>query len=239
MPVAFGEEDVRDTAEQAERHQLEELGQCRRVPGERQRQCAGQRGDQREIKHDRRRGFALRQPAGLDDGAGIAERGEQREGRPGRGGGGADRGVMADIEVRDQHHDDADETDRDRGPAEHAHLLLEDDGGERHRDQRRREGDGGGVGERQPGQRSEVREHAADAQHAAAEMAEGPAGVERAHQFAAQGVDQQHRGNGAGRAEEHHLSDRRDIAQLPHQRRHQREQERGQELQADGFVEIH
>ncbi|MDP1906990.1 MAG: hypothetical protein Q8K85_01720 [Hyphomicrobium sp.] len=70
--------------------------------------------------------------------------------------------------------------------------------------------------------------------HLAAELAERPAGVERAQQLAAQGVDNEHRRNGEGRAEKHHLADRRDVAQLAHERRHRGEHEGRDDLEADG-----
>ena len=209
------------------------------MPGERQRHRAGDGADQREIEHDRGRGLALRQPPRLDHGAGVAEGRDDGEHRAGGGDRGAGAGVMADVEMRDQHHHHAGKADEHRRPAIDAHALLQHDRRERHRDQRRGKRDRGGVGQRQPRERGEIGEHAADAEQPAAELAERPAGVDRARQLAAHGIDHHHRHDGEGRAEEHHLANRRDVAELAHQRRHDGKQQRRDQLEADGLEQIH
>ena len=52
---------------------------------------------------------------------------------------------------------------------------------------------------------------------AAPQLAQRTAGVDRARQFATQGVDQQHRRDRTGAAEEHELADRHHVAQLAHE----------------------
>ncbi len=186
VAVAFGEQDMREAAEHAERDETGQLGGRRRVPVERQRQRAGDGADQREIKHDRRGRLALRQPPRLDHGAGVADAGADREQRADGRGCGADGGVMANAEIGDQHHDDAGKADDHRRPAVDAHAFLQDQRRQRDRNERRGKGNGGDVGERQPHQRGEIREHAADAEQAAAELAERARGAHRGAELAAQ-----------------------------------------------------
>ena len=84
-----------------------------------------------------------------------------------------------------------------------------------------------------------LREHAADAEQAAAELAERPACAHRGRELAADGIDQHHRQDGEGAAEKHHLPDRRNVAELAHQRGHEGEQQRGNQFQADGLEWMH
>ena len=107
-------------------------------------------------------------------------------------------------------------------PAIDAHALLEDERRQRHRDQRRGERDRGRIDQRQPRQRREIAEHAADADHAAPDMAERPLGADRGLELAAPGVDHHHRQDREGRAEEHHLPDRITVAEIAHEHRHAR-----------------
>src|SRR5262245_13055238 len=74
--------------------------------------------------------------------------------------------------MRAQHYQNADEADDHSRPAKHAYMLIEKYRRQRDGDQRRDEGNGGGIDDRKPGQRREIAEHAADADQAAPDMPE-------------------------------------------------------------------
>ena len=221
------------------RDQRGELRRGRHDPAERQRQQSADGAEQREVEHDRRGRLGIGEPARLHHrgraGEGAGER-EQRAERRRRGGG---TGVAREIEMRPQHHDHAGEADHDRAPAIDAHALLEEQGGERDRDQRRHEADGGHVHDRQPRERREAEEHAAGGDQPAAEMAERARGAQRRGELAPPRIDHHHRNDREGRAEEHDLPDRNRVADIAHHRRHHREQERRDELEQDGLEDIH
>ena len=164
------------------------------------------RADDREVEHDRGRRLAPRQRTGLHRRAGAEERADQPERRAG------DRnrvgGAAIDIEMRRQHHQHAGETDDHRAPAIDAHVLLEKDRRQRHREQRRDVLDRGGVDHRQPRQRGEIAEHGADCGEPASEMPPWTADADRRHQFASPRIDDHHRHDREGGTEEHHLPDR-------------------------------
>ncbi len=145
----------------------------------------------------------------------------------------------AGVEVRREHHDHADEPDRDRRPAVDAHALMQDERGEGDRDQRRRESDGSHLGERQAGQRREAQEHADDAEQAAGDVAERPTGAHGRDQLAPPGKDQNHGDDRECAAEEHHLADRHVRAHPAHQRRHHGEHQRRGDFEQDGFDGVH
>ena len=126
-----------------------------------------------------------------------------------------------------------------RRPAIDAHALLQDDGGERHGDERRRKRDRGRIRQRKPRERGEVGEHAADAEQAAAKLAERPACAHRGRELAADGIDEHHRQDRESAAEKHHLPDRRDVAELAHQSRHGGKEQSGNQFQADGLEWVH
>ncbi len=245
-PEALGEEDVADPPTQADRDQRGELEPGRGEPvqsparGKTTQRPAGQPGEraaEREIEHDRRRGLRLGQAAGLHHRARIAERPAEREAKPERGRG---RGRMcADIEVRPEHHQDAAEADEYCRPAVDAHAFLEEDRGQRHRDQRSRERDRGRVDDRQPGECGEIAEHAEDADQATAGMPQRPVGAHRRRELVAPSIDRQHRRDGEGGAEEHGLPDRVSLAQVSHQRRHHCKQQRRHDLERDGLDDVH
>ena len=133
--------------------------------------------------------------------------------------------MPAKIEMRRQHHQDADEANHHRRPAINAYAFLENNRRHRHRDQWRRERDGGCLDDRQASQRGEVEEHAADADHAAPEMAEWTAGSHRGGKLVAPSIDQHHRQDREGGAEKYDLSDRIALAEETHQCRHRGKQE--------------
>src|SRR4030095_13644156 len=109
----------------------------------------------------------------------------QREQRTGCGGrGGACCRVPAEVEMRDQHDDDAGKADQHCRPAIDADALFQDNSSERDSDKRRREENCCGVRERQASQRGEVGEHTRYAQGAATELSERPARAHRRAQLA-------------------------------------------------------
>ena len=181
------------------------------------RQCSGNGADQREIEHDGRGRFGLGEPAGLDHGAGVAEgRGDRKQrahccGRAGR------PGIGPHVKMRNEHHDHAGKADHHGGPPVNAHALLQDDGSKRNSNERRRKRDRGRIGERQAGERRKIREHAANTERAAAELPQRTAGAHGGGELAAQRIDHQYGQNREGAAKEHHLADRRDVAQLSYQ----------------------
>src|SRR6185312_3555173 len=83
--VAFGEQNVGEPAAQSDRHQRRELDPGRHQPAQGPGREARQRADQGEVEHDRGGGLGLRQAAGLDHRAGIAERPADRKREAERG----------------------------------------------------------------------------------------------------------------------------------------------------------
>jgi hypothetical protein len=66
--------------------------------------------------------------------------------------------------------------------------------------------------------------------------------ADRAHgggELIAPGIDHHHREDGERRAEEHGLPDRVLLAEITHQRRHHREDERRHHLERDGPEDVH
>ena len=82
---------------------------------------------------------------------------------------------------------------------------------------------------------------AGHAAYAAPEMAEWARGAERGREFATQRVDDHHRDDREERTAEHDLAERRHVADVAHQRRHDGEHEGRGELEQNGFqdVELH
>jgi len=206
------------------------------VPREWQCQQPGERTEQREIKHDRRRGFGVGEPSRLDGGAGVAERRQEREQRADRRPG---RCHLRHVEIGRQHDDDAAKADRHRSPAVGLHTLFEDQRGERHRDERCGEGNRGGVDERQPRQRREAQEHRADADEAATKVTRQTMGAHSGHESAPRRVNDHHRQERQDTAEEHHLPDRNRVAEAANERRHQGEQQQRCELESDSLGDVH
>ncbi len=209
-------------------------------PAERPGDETGERADQREIEHDRRRRLALRQAAGLDHRAGVGQGAGQRIGEAGDGGRARHRdGQFVAGQMRRQHDQHADKADDDRRPAIDAHALLEHERRERHGKQRRGERDGVRFHKRQPRQRAEIAEHADDADRAAAGLAERPLGAHHRGELAAPRIDRHDRDDREGRTVEHHLADRIARAEKAHQRRHHGEQHRRDQLEQNAFAGIH
>ena len=69
-------------------------------------------------------------------------------------------------------------------------------------------------------------------------MAERAADADRCLELAAPGIDDDHRQDGEGRAEEHHLPDRIAIAEIAHEHRHHGKDQGRRKLEQDGFDEI-
>src|SRR5207253_3066620 len=86
----------------------------------------------------------------------------------------------------------------------------------------------------------EIEEHADHADGTAIKMAERTLGADDIGKLAPPGVDQQHRHDGEGGAEEHHLAERyRLLAEIAHAGRQQREQKRRERFKKKGFDQVH
>jgi hypothetical protein len=201
--VAFGKQNMGESAAQSDSHQRRELDPGRHQPTQGPGREPRERTDQREIEHDRG-GLGLRQAAGLDHRTGIAERPADRKRQAERGAGCAR--MRGEIEMRSQHHQDAGEAGDHRQPAIYTYPLLEKDRRHRDGDQRRYERNGRGVDDGEPCQCREIAERAADADEAAADLPKRAYRTHGCRQFVPPGIDRQHRKNRESGSEEHDLS---------------------------------
>ena len=104
-------------------------------------------------------------------------------------------------------------------PTVDPNALLQDDCGQRDRDQRRGKGNGGDIGQWQSCERGEISEHAGNAERATAKLAERPAGANRGSKFAADGINNM-TGKIAKALRKNTICPLAHVTQLAHQRRH-------------------
>ncbi len=149
------------------------------------------------------------------------------------------RGVRRTAEVRRQHDQDADEADEHRAPSPRPHRLAQEDGGEHHREQRRREADRRCFRKRNSDQAAVIAENRRDVRKAARDVTGEILRSDRLAELTADREADRERNEHNEVPREHHLAERYAIADVPHHRAHKREAHGRRQTERDAKERIH